>query len=74
METRNINRRPKPNPIADLKELKDAEFTRSAKYGDMRTIDIRRNGKKRNCQDSWQKSASMLFMHKLPICESNQSP
>lgn len=36
---------PKPNPIVDLKELKDAEFTHSTKYGDMRTIDIRRNGK-----------------------------
>lgn len=37
--------RPKPNPVADLKELNGAEFTPGAKCGDMRTIDIRRDGK-----------------------------
>lgn len=36
---------PNPNPIEYLKKLKDVEFTRSAKYGDLRTIDIRQNGK-----------------------------
>ena len=36
---------PKPNPIADLKELKDAEFIDGKKHGNMRTIDMRKGGK-----------------------------
>lgn len=45
IEPRPVVPKPDPNPVECLEDLKRSEFTHSAKYGDMRTIDMKRDGK-----------------------------